>query len=36
MKTKNEQIGVLDRLALIAVPVVLTALIVIDVAHRIG
>ena len=33
---KNEQIGVLERLALIAVPILLTALIVVDVAHRIG
>ena len=36
MQKQNEQIGVLERLALIAVPVLLTALIVVDVAHRIG
>ena len=36
MQKQNEQIGVMERLALIAVPVVLTALIVIDVAHRVG
>lgn len=36
MQQQNEQIGVMERLALIAVPVLLTALIVVDVAHRIG
>jgi hypothetical protein len=36
MQKQNEQIGVLERLALIAVPLLLTVLIVITAAHRVG
>jgi len=36
MKTQTEQIGVWERLALIAVPVLFTALIVVDVVHRVS
>jgi hypothetical protein len=36
MQKQNEQIGALERLALIAVPLLLTALVVVNVAHRVG
>lgn len=36
MQKQNEQLGVLERLALIAVPVLLTALVVVNAAHRVG
>ena len=36
MQKQNEQIGVWERLALIAVPLLLTALVVLDAAHRVG